>query len=271
MRTAARALAAAGAIVIATTMGMRVSARPSQRDPSTPATPVIVELFTSEGCSSCPPADRLLEQLLATQPVDGAEVIALGQHVDYWDDLGWKDRFSSAALTNRQQGYSRTFNIDSIYTPQIVVDGRQELVGNDGAGAKKAIARATEAPHGHIRIEAEPSGADGVTLSVSAADVPQPGRGDHDELVVAVTEDRLTSDVRRGENHGRVLSHAAVVRSLTSLGEPKRTDGIARAEARLPIGANWRRENLKIVAFVQEARSRHIVAAAWRPVPSARK
>src|SRR5437870_1199702 len=90
-------------------------------------TPVVVELFTSEGCSDCPPADALLEKLIATQPVAGAEIIALGQHVDYWDRLGWKDRFSSAAVTKRQQQYQTRFNTDSIYTPQMVVDGRSEF------------------------------------------------------------------------------------------------------------------------------------------------
>src|SRR6185295_16209008 len=94
-------------------------------------TPVIVELFTSEGCSDCPPADTLLDRLIATQPVAGAEIIGLGQHVDYWDRLGWKDRFSSAALTNRQRQYQARFNTESIYTPQMVVDGRAEFVGSD--------------------------------------------------------------------------------------------------------------------------------------------
>ena len=117
-----------------------------------PPTPVIVELFTSEGCSDCPPADTLLEKLIATQPVPGAEIIGLGQHVDYWDRLGWKDRFSSAALTSRQQLYQARFGTESIYTPQMVVDGRAELVGSDATAARKAIERALTAPHGDGNI-----------------------------------------------------------------------------------------------------------------------
>src|SRR5712692_11371016 len=122
---------------------MRAAAQP---------TPILVELFTSEGCSDCPPADGVLEQLIATQPVAGAEVIGLGQHVDYWDQLGWKDRFSSAALTNRQHVYGAHFGLDSVYTPQMVVDGRAQLVGSDGNAARKAIGHAVTAPHGVVRI-----------------------------------------------------------------------------------------------------------------------
>src|SRR3954452_9345022 len=103
------------------------------------ATPVVVELFTSEGCSDCPPADTLLEKLIAAPPVGGVEIIGLGEHVDYWDRLGWKDRFSSAAAASRQQLYQTRFATESIYTPQMVVDGRTEFVGSDAGAARKAI------------------------------------------------------------------------------------------------------------------------------------
>src|SRR5439155_22515804 len=121
---------------------------------SAPAVPIIVELFTSEGCSSCPPADTLLRHLVSAQSPN-VNVIALGEHVDYWDHQGWKDRFSSAALTNRQQLYASRFNVDSIYTPQMIVDGRAELVGSDAAAARRAIDRAAAAPHGVVGIAIE--------------------------------------------------------------------------------------------------------------------
>ena len=120
-------------------------------------TPIIVELFTSEGCSSCPAADALLQSLVDTQPIAGADVIGLGHHVDYWNELGWRDRFSSAASTNRQQRYGQVFNVDSIYTPQMVVDGREEFVGSDSRGARRAIGKALTVPHALVTLAMEPA------------------------------------------------------------------------------------------------------------------
>ncbi len=230
-----------------------------------PAT-VVVELFTSEGCSSCPPADTLLRQLVDTQPIAGAQIVALGEHVDYWDQQGWKDRFSSAALTNRQQVYAQALNVESIYTPQMVVDGRAQLVGSDAASARRAIGETLSAPHGVVRIALEPRG-DRVGVTLSAVNVPTPSRGDHAEVVLAVTEDGLTSDVRRGENHGRVLTHTAVVRLLKTMGD----SGAGSLEREIVIDPSWQRDHLKIVAFVQESRSRRIVAAGAVPLQSAHR
>jgi len=232
----------------------------SSRAASPDATPVVVELFTSEGCSDCPPADAVLEKLIGTRAVAGADVIGLGQHVDYWDQLGWKDRFSSAALTNRQHIYGAHFRLESVYTPQIVVDGQAQLVGSDGRAAVKAIERAAATPHAGVQLDLERRGEAAVGVTVHLRDVPAEGHGDRHDVIVAVTEDHLRSDVTRGENHGRTLTHAAVVRSMTTIGQAGTGESTLRAD--LPIGDDWKRGELKVVAFVQEQRGRAILGAA---------
>lgn len=233
---------------------------------ATAPTPVIVELFTSEGCSSCPPADALLDRLIATQPVGGAEIIGLGEHVDYWDRLGWKDRFSSAAATSRQQLYQTRFRTDSVYTPQMVVDGRAELVGSDAAAARKAIEKTLTAPHGTIRLTS-----DGAHVDLAVTDLPPLASGDRAaDILVMITERGLTTDVTRGENHGKVLKHAPVVRYLATIGRiaSGQTGGAARAD--IALDAAWQRDHLTVVAFVQENRARAILAAASVPLQNAR-
>ncbi len=234
-------------------------------------TPVIVELFTSEGCSSCPPADSVLRDLAVAQPVAGAEIIALGEHVDYWDGLGWRDRFSSPALTRRQQAYGGALRVESIYTPQLVVDGQAELVGSDAGAARRAIDRASRLPHGRLALEVTADVPESAHATLTIANVPSPTRDDRDEVILAVVEDRLSSDVRGGENRGRTLVHAAVVRSLETVGAlDARATGGSIAVPRIPIARDWVRAHLTIVAFVQEVRRRRIVASAAQALPVAR-
>ena len=234
---------------------------------SVPQTPVLVELFTSEGCSSCPPADTLLQSLTETQPVAGVQIIALGQHVDYWDRLGWKDRFSSAALTNRQQQYGRAFKTESVYTPQMVVDGREEVVGTDANAARRAIGKALSAPHAAISLALALVAPDRVVVTMNAADLPLVSRGDRAETLLAVTEDRLRSDVRSGENKGRQLTHAAVVRELRTIGSA----AAVPARIEVTIAPDWQRDALKIVVFIQERASRRVLGSAAMPLSSARR
>jgi hypothetical protein len=235
-----------------------------------PATPIVVELFTSEGCSSCPPADAFLQKLVESQPLAGAQIIALGEHVDYWDQLGWKDRFSSAALTNRQQVYGARFNTESIYTPQMIVDGRAEMVGSDASAARRALERALTAPHGSLQIAIDGPGdraeKGSIHVSVTAADLPKLASGDRADVLAAITEDHLQSKVTRGENHGRVLSHVAVVRSLSTIGEVASNSASTALQAEIPIAPDWQRSQLKVIAFVQERRGRAILASAVAPV-----
>lgn len=222
------------------------------------ATPVLVELFTSEGCSSCPPADDLLARLIARQPIDTARVIALGEHVDYWDQLGWKDRFSSAALTNRQQIYSSQLRADGPYTPQLVVDGRLECVGSDAGAARRLIATAATAAHGALTISF-----DGLRMRVTATSLPQKST-DRADVLLAITEDHLRTDVKRGENHGRTLSHVAVVRQLLKIGDAAGSS--ATVEHEMAVAPDWQRDRLSVVAFVQQRRNGAVLASAMIPL-----
>jgi hypothetical protein len=244
-----------------------------------PSTPVVVELFTSEGCSDCPPADTLLEKLVASQPVAGAEIIALGEHVDYWDRLGWKDRFSSAALTSREQVYQTRFGTESIYTPQMVVDGRAEFVGSDANAARKAIEHAVTLPHGVVALDVvwptvvRDRKAEGFALQVkaSAHNLPPIPKGDRGDIVVLVTESGLRTDVKRGENHGRTLSHAPVVRYLATVGRvPDDGSTTGSGEVSIPLDSEWQADHLAVVAFVQQARGRAILASASAHAKNAR-
>lgn len=215
--------------------------------------PVIVELFTSEGCSSCPAADAALRKLEAAQSVPGVEVIALGEHVDYWNRLGWKDDFSSPAYTARQQQYAVGFGAGS-YTPQAVVNGRYELVGSRAGELAQTVAQAATAPQAVVSLTAS-----GSTAQVHVASVPV-GTSVADVLL-AITESGLASQVSRGENSGRLLHHAAVVRQLIYLGKIG-TDGTFTAGTALNLPADWKRPNLRAVALVQEKASRRIVGVA---------
>ena len=161
--------------------------------------PVIVELFTSEGCSSCPPADALLSRYAKSSPVGGVEVIALGEHVDYWNHGGWTDPFSSTSYTSRQYGYASTFHLNSVYTPQMIVDGKAQFVGSDGAAVRAAIARAAQLPKASVSVSETVPG----RFLVSVRHLPASAASDPAEVFLAATEDNLASSVGGGENSGR--------------------------------------------------------------------
>jgi len=213
--------------------------------------PVIVELFTSEGCSSCPSADKLLAEIERTQPVPNAQVLVLSEHVDYWNRLGWRDPFSTHGFSQRQSAYADSFRHDGVYTPQMVVDGHAEFVGSDSSLAKKAIAQAAAQPKAAVSI----TGGDKLTVNVDHV----PGAADADVLL-AITESGLHSDVRSGENSGRLLNHTGVVRRLTVLGQTH--EGSFSAQANPQIAAEWARANLQAVVFVQDRKTKKIIGAA---------
>jgi hypothetical protein len=223
------------------------------------ASPVVVELFTSEGCSSCPSADEVLTRLVFEQPVAGVHVIGLSEHVDYWDRLGWRDPFSSPQFTGRQGDYAvRAFRGNGAYTPQVVVDGLVELVGSDYRGAVAAIATAARQPKARVHLSAVTGATIDVTIkTVLAADPSDLGPAD---ILVGITEDGLSSDVRRGENRGRHLQHSAVVRAMTIAGSVWPGGEFARTVS-LPRDTAWSGD-LRIFTLVQSRASRRILGAA---------
>ena len=218
--------------------------------------PVVVELFTSEGCSDCPPADELLMQLDARQPVAGAEIVVLGEHVDYWDALGWHDRFSSSQFTERQEAYATRFHIAGPYTPEMVVNGREEFVGSDGPRALAAIEKAsrkTASPSVELRLA-------GDRLHVVAENAGKQRL----DVIFALTESGLSTQVGGGENHGRELRHTAVVRRLGRIGVTR--DGIFASDIPLRLDPGWNRNNLRAVVFLQNGEAGEIVSAAQLPL-----
>lgn len=229
--------------------------------PGSDPIPVIVELFTSEGCSSCPPADALLVRLEEQQFVAGAQIIALEEHVDYWNDLGWNDPFSSNEFTERQRHYAESFRHGGPYTPQMVVDGQFEFVGSRSEEARKSIAAAAVAPRASVKVARNPAVPDGKEWDVSVG--PLPSANDAAEVWLAVTETGLHSNVEAGENSGRNLLHAAVVRQLVKLGDANaHAENAYSGKAKIAAQPRWNKANLQVVAFVQEKKSRQIVGAS---------
>ncbi len=233
--------------------------------PVEPGAPVVVELFTSEGCSSCPPADRLLAQLDQTHPVPGAQIIALEQHVDYWNSQGWMDPFSSALFTERQQDYVRALRVSTAYTPEMVVDGAAEFVGGDAQAVVAAIQKSARTPKAAVVIEPvadkKPPDPQSVPLRVQVSSVPDWNAHSAADVVFAITEDSLSSNVTRGENAGSQLSHRAVVREMRTLGKVA-ASGSFETQWEVKLAKNWKRDNLRAVAFVQARGNRRILGAA---------
>jgi hypothetical protein len=237
---------------------VRVGATPG----SAPRSTVVVELFTSEGCSSCPPADDVLSQLAHQQPVADVEVLALSEHVDYWDRLGWRDPFSSPAFSSRQSNYdARVFRANQVYTPQIVIDGQLERVGSNARAVQRAIEQAAMSPKATVSVAARRSDERDLRVDLRI-DMPSSfATGGALDAVVAVTEDNLSSDVRRGENGGRTLKHNGVVRSLTTIGTRPSGESAWSMAASVPWDQAWKPADIRVIAFLQARESRQIVGA----------
>ena len=208
-------------------------------DSSSARVPVLIELFTSEGCSSCPPADRLLEKLDKEQPVPGAELVVLSEHVDYWNQLGWSDPFSSPLYTERQREYASTLH-GEVYTPEMVVDGARGFVGSDEADARRSVKDAVKSAKASIHVEARRE--DSKARILIRMDQAAEGT-----VYLALARESAKSQVLRGENGGRALSHVAVVYSLQKVGKLERNGSGFEREVTATVQPGTR-----IVAFVEK-------------------
>jgi len=188
------------------------------------------------------------------QPVSGAELIVLSEHVDYWNRLGWTDPYSSSLFTERQQEYVRQLHLDSAYTPQLVIDGRADFVGSDERAIRAGILRAESGPKAAVSVRAQRTGPE-VKVSLEVGDRTRPA-----ELYLAVADDPAQSQVTRGENSGRTLRHVAVVRSLVRVG-PLPAHGAFAKELTLPL-KNKNSGSWRVVAFLQDSGSKYILGAA---------
>lgn len=210
-------------------------------------TPVLVELFTSEGCSSCPPADRLLQELDSKQPIAGAQLIVLSEHVTYWNSDGWKDPFSSQDITDRQNAYGKQFKLASVYTPQMVVDGEWQFTGSDERSLQESVEKARAERTIPVKISSAIDSPGKLKAHVEASE----GSG---AVYVILALNHAESQVLRGENGGHRLSHVAVVQSFEQIGNFKKGKEFSKdVEIKIPHDADP--ANLRVVAFVQQSDS----------------
>lgn len=222
----------------------------------------VIELFTSQGCSSCPPADRVLTELGA-DPAYSGRVVPLAFHVDYWNQLGWADPLSSEDASERQRAYAGAFGTSRIYTPQLVVGGRTECVGSNESAARELIARALgEKPLGTIELALSAS-AGGVEIEAKATLATGAPRA---VLLLAVVESGLVTPIGRGENARRTLANDHVVRRLERLGTVEPGEEASRRTRRIPFDSSWQTGKLSLVAFLQDPESLVILGATTRPL-----
>jgi len=231
--------------------------------PSTPAgVPVLIELFTSEGCSSCPPADVILQKLDDYQPIAGAQLIVLSEHVTYWDQLGWKDPNSSTAFTDRQSSYENELGVKEPYTPQFIVDGGQSVSLDKVQELESAVNKEKAAPRLSVRIgevTVDPSDPTKVTAHIEA----DPAADKHADVFVAVAISHVESQVLKGENGGKHLIHVAVVQQLTKVGKISKGKPFAQ-DVQLKLKSGESPKDLRLIAFAQESGPGKILGATMR-------
>jgi hypothetical protein len=214
---------------------------------------VLVELFTSEGCSSCPPADRLLQQIDGQQVLPNTLVVGLSEHVTYWDHEGWKDPFGSELATARQQAYGQRFQLDSVYTPQMVVNGEQQFVGSDAHQLRQALA-STRQPAAQLSITGAKLEGNAITANAVLSGTPLKQAA---ELFAVIAEDEKTEHVPAGENRGRTLAHTSVARTLVHTGSIR---GAGSTPLHLPLPPADEGTHRHLIIWAQETGLGRILA-----------
>jgi hypothetical protein len=238
-------LAAVALVGVCATRGVRAAAKSSQTTAASAKHAVLVELFTSEGCSSCPPADDLLRAIDGKVTDDGMQIVGVSEHVTYWDHDGWKDPYDADTFTARQAQYVDRFHLESSYTPQMVVNGEIQLVGNDRPALLAALRKAQAETGASVKIVSVKQDGEVAEAVVSfAGELPKHGA----EMMGVVAEDETTAHVLRGENAGKSLSHASVARTLGQVATVK-TPGESTVRIKLPGGAQGTRH---LIVWVQE-------------------
>ena len=212
---------------------------------------VVLELFTSEGCSSCPPADELLAKI--QNESKGKPVYALAYHVDYWDRLGWRDLYSNPQFSKRQMQYGNWLHLSSLYTPQIIINGKAAFVGSDESAIRKTMS-------GLLATNQSASLVLQVQQVGDRLDIKYEGlkAAKNSLLVIAILQKKAESKVERGENAGRTLSHVQIVRKLQT--EPVNTSGSGTSTVVLPKDLSG--QNSEIVGFIQDTDNGEILAVA---------
>jgi hypothetical protein len=224
-------------------------------------TSVLIELFTSEGCSSCPPADVLLKRLDASQPITGAQLIVLSEHVTYWDHDGWKDPNSSEALTERQNSYERVLGESTAFTPQLIVDGTQQMRAGNPQQVEETLRKAASIPKVLVRIGDVTVDATNPNVLRAHIEADASSEKHNADVYAAVALDRVESQVLRGENGGKHLVHVAVVQGLTRVGKLSKGKPFAQ-DVQLKLKPGTDPKNIRIVALVQESGQGKVLGAA---------
>lgn len=263
MRHGARAIASFSVALLIALAVSPMSAQTAGAQ-SSAATPILIELFTSEGCSSCPPADALVQQLQHTQPVNGAQLIVLSEHVDYWDHDGWKDPYSSSAITDRQIAYVRALGLKEPYTPQLIADGSKELLGSEAQMLQLLQKDAADPAPLSVRLDAvkvDGGNAPEVQGRVNISGAPEKHSGD---VYLAVALGHAQSQVLAGENSGKQLTYIDVVQEIRKVGKVDKGGNFAQ-DFHVKLKPGTDPNNVRLIAFVQEPGPGQVLGATlWK-------